>query len=185
MDVLVFHPVLGMGAVDETYRYTQADKIPPDKYRGLLATGNVISDVTVWDNYVFYGEQKIVFWLITNDKIPEGLPFTTETVSEGFYKCKTWSHILIDKLRKAHPTWKISEIEPIVQKERVLPRECQGETWAITEETVAPSRVPDDCYCIEHNWEQRGDYWIVDCISRNKRLVHSDTLGVNEEYDIG
>lgn len=65
-----------------------------------------------------------------------------------------------------------------------VPAECRGEAWAFTDESVCLSDVTDDGYCIENNWEDRGLYWIVDCVPRGVRLVHSDTLEYNREFKI-
>lgn len=92
---------------------------------------------------------------------------------------------VISYLQKSYSSWKITLEEPIVRVEIPMPEICEGETWATTEDKILPSQVGDDSYCIENNWEQRGVYWIIDSLPRNKRIVHSDTMKFNEEYDIG
>lgn len=66
-----------------------------------------------------------------------------------------------------------------------IPEQCRGESWAFGIDTyLRIGDVTDDGFCIENNWEPRGDYWIFDCIPRNKRLIHSDTLGYSKEFSI-
>ena len=74
----------------------------------------------------------------------------------------------------------VPESELKLNKE--LPELLRGETWAKTMDLVFPEDVVDDAYCIENNWESRGDYYIIDVVSQGFRLVHSDKLGINERY---
>lgn len=185
MNILVFHPELGMGVTDESYQFTPASKADPDVYKQLLSKGEVLSDVFPWQGYVFYGVPKIQFWIVTDLDLPVNLPFDFNKVGEKIYKCHTWVTAVISYLQKSYSNWKITLEEPIVHVEIPIPKRCTGETWATTEDQILLSQVRDDSYCIENNWEQRGDYWIIDCLSRNKRIVHSDSMKFNEEYDIG
>lgn len=66
----------------------------------------------------------------------------------------------------------------------LVPEECRGESWAFTDESICLADVSDDGYCIENNWEDRGLYWIVDCVPRGMRMIHSDSLGYNHEFKI-
>lgn len=67
----------------------------------------------------------------------------------------------------------------------LVPSECRGETWAFSDSlNVVLDDITDDGYCIENNWEPRGDYWIFDSIPRRKRLIHSDVLSYNKEFSI-
>lgn len=45
MNILVFHPELGMGVTDESYQFTPASKADPETYKQLLSKGEVLSDV--------------------------------------------------------------------------------------------------------------------------------------------
>lgn len=65
--------------------------------------------------------------------------------------------------------------------EFVLPEECKGETWAQTWKRCRPSDVTSDAFCIEKNWEKRGDYYIIDCVMSGMRLIHSDKHSINVE----
>lgn len=75
------------------------------------------------------------------------------------------------------------DIEPVVQEtvveSGIVPEECKGETWAQTWKHCRPEQVVSDVYCIEHNWEKRGDYYVIDCVMTGNRLIHSDKHGVN------
>ena len=65
----------------------------------------------------------------------------------------------------------------------LVPEICKGESWAFSEKkSICLDNVSDDGYCIENNWEPRGDYWIFDSLPRGKRLIHSDILGYNKEF---
>lgn len=66
----------------------------------------------------------------------------------------------------------------------LVPVPCKGETWAQTWENVHKEDVTDDSYCIENNWDKREDFWIIDCCSRGKRLIHSDKRNYNHEFNI-
>lgn len=178
MNILVFHPELGMGVTDESYQYTPASKADPETYKQLLSKGEVLSDVFTWQGYVFYGAPKVPFWIVTDLDLPLDLPFDFNKVGDKIYKCHTWVPAVISYLQKSYSSWKITLEIP-------MPEICEGETWATTEDKILPSQVDDDSYCIENNWEQRGVYWIIDSLPRNKRIVHSDTMKFNEEYDIG
>lgn len=119
----------------------------------------------------------------------------------------------LDKeLKESHPNWKVvrpampkptdavlstDEIQAAVisvdieqesntpMQTDIIPEQCRGESWSFSVNTsLYLDDVTDDGYCIENNWEPRGDYWIFDCISRGKRLIHSDTLGYNKEFSI-
>ena len=65
-----------------------------------------------------------------------------------------------------------------------VPEECRGESCAFTSEEVDLQCVQGDGYCIENNWELRGDYWIIDCLPKNTRLIHSDAKSYNKEFEI-
>lgn len=185
MNILVFHPELGMGVTDESYQFTPASKADPETYKQLLSKGEVLSDVFPWQGYVFYGAPKVPFWVVTDLDLPLDLPFDFNKVGDKIYKCHTWVPAVILYLQKSYSSWKITLEEPIVRVEIPMPEICEGETWATTEDKILPSQVGDDSYCIENNWEQRGVYWIIDSLPRNKRIIHSDTMKFNEEYDIG
>ena len=65
-----------------------------------------------------------------------------------------------------------------------LPEGCDGETYAITEEPLHRNMHFSDFDCIEGNWEQRGDYYIIDVRPRNIRLAHSDKHNYTAEFPI-
>lgn len=69
--------------------------------------------------------------------------------------------------------------QEITVKDGTVPDECKGEIWAQTWKHCRPEQVVNDAYCIEHNWEKRGDYYIIDCVMTGNRLIHSDKVGVN------
>lgn len=75
----------------------------------------------------------------------------------------------------------VTEQEQTEQEEFILPEECKGETWAQTWKRCRPADVVSDAFCIEKNWEKRGDYYIIDCVMSGMRLIHSDKQGVNIE----
>lgn len=114
-------------------------------------------------------------------------------------------------LKKKHPEWSVTypkrpelkEADLVVEEVQnavvdeypedtaqlkmsdLVPLECRGESWAFSEtESIYLDVVSDDGYCIENNWESRGDYWIFDTLPRGKRLIHSDILGYNKEFSI-
>lgn len=76
MNILVFHPELGMGVTDESYQFTPASKADPETYKQLLSKGEVLSDVFPWQGYVFYGAPKVPFWVVTDLDLPLDLPLT-------------------------------------------------------------------------------------------------------------
>lgn len=80
-------------------------------------------------------------------------------------------------------------VEPVATAEEayvlLIPVPCRGETWS---ECVEDKRIEDynsDIDCIEDNWEKRGDYYITDCISRNVRLIYSETKNYSKEFELG
>jgi hypothetical protein len=68
---------------------------------------------------------------------------------------------------------------------KIIPPDCLGECVAFTDDYIRIEEVPDDAYCIEHNWEKRGDYWIIDVTRRHMRYVHSDKHVFNHEFNLG
>lgn len=60
----------------------------------------------------------------------------------------------------------------------------KAECEATTGLEIELSQVEDDIYCIEHNWERYGDYWIIDCPALDVRYIHSDKLNVNKTIPI-
>lgn len=67
----------------------------------------------------------------------------------------------------------------------LVPLSCRGETWATTEHEVFIHDYACDVDCIEDNWEQRGDYYILDCLPRNKRLIVSEKKNYYNEFTLG
>ena len=130
----------------------------------------------------------------------EMLSYTVEAIAD-----------LDEVLKKKHPEWSVTypkrpepreatlvvqEVQKAVVDEYpedtaqlkmsdLVPSECRGESWAFSDIClVYPHNVTSDAYCIENNWEPRGDYWIFDSPARGKRLIHSDILGYNKEFSI-
>ena len=80
---------------------------------------------------------------------------------------------------KPIPEQEISRPSPMDRYMHLLvPVECLGKTKACTDECVHIEDIdkPDD------KWEQRGRYWILDCIPRGVRLIYSDKLDYYYEF---
>lgn len=128
-----------------------------------------------------------------------------ESRSFGSYMLATYSMDLFlrfkEKARAIYPEWEFVQVEnptpataildePAIAKSSIMdlsilvPDGCKGESWASTDVSVNLSDVDGDGYCIESNWEDRGCYWIIDCLPRGVRLIHSDSLSYNHEFII-
>lgn len=66
----------------------------------------------------------------------------------------------------------------------IVPADCKGETFAFTYDYVKVEDVNGTAYCIENNFERRGDYWILDVIQRGMRIIYSEKNQYKHEFRI-
>lgn len=66
----------------------------------------------------------------------------------------------------------------------VVPVDCRGETYAFTYNYTTLDEVTDVAFCIENNFERRGDYWILDVIQRGMRIIFSEKNQYKHEFRI-
>ncbi len=66
----------------------------------------------------------------------------------------------------------------------IVPADCKGETFAFTYDYIKVEDVNGTAYCIENNFERRGDYWILDVIQRGMRIIYSEKNQYKHEFRI-
>lgn len=66
----------------------------------------------------------------------------------------------------------------------IVPADCKGETFAFTYDYVKVEDINGTAYCIENNFERRGDYWILDVIQRGMRIIYSEKNQYKHEFRI-
>lgn len=162
MHYLVLHPEKGLCVTTESTCLTlnEAFNQIPDITNKLLDEGRVVSATFAGSTCIIQDREEIT----PNDKIHASNPDRDKE----------------DSTAKETPPEETMEL----QKEIDVPEECKGETWASTTANIAIADISDNSLCIEGNWEDRGCYWIIDCIPRNVRLIHSDSLQYNKEFSL-
>lgn len=210
MYVLVSHPVHGLGVVKDgrfTPLGTAMSEIP-EVANELLAEGDIKDGYTFYKDYAFTGKPGLLFWIVLPDRYPSELdvkrvyavcekyPIEVTDKQYNSFTLHTYTEELYNDIAAdcaaSHPDWIVRKYVPEVKTEpapvsslaALVPEECKGETWACTFDSVKPEDVTSDGYCIECNWENRDPYWIIDCVERGVRLIHSDALNVNKEIPL-